>query len=228
MAAPLRRQPDPHRHPQPLLPHRRQRRALRHARRSAATSCRVLDLRTTGMEFASEMVIRASKEKLDIRRVPDRVPPARRRVEALELPRRLAPPALPAGPQPDAPVHPARRGDGRPRRARSRCRRAAQIDIFGRSVGPAHDDRRLPAARSSAPGRLARPVRARLRQVLHGRARPVVRPHARPLQARARPAARRRASRSPASPRRRHRRRVDRPRLRRPVRAAPGGRSPRR
>src|SRR4051812_36753719 len=30
----------------------------------------VLDLRTTGMEFASEMVIRASKEKLDIRQHP--------------------------------------------------------------------------------------------------------------------------------------------------------------
>ena len=32
--------------------------------------CRALDLRTTGMEFASEMVIRASKEKLDIREFP--------------------------------------------------------------------------------------------------------------------------------------------------------------
>src|SRR4051794_8794481 len=30
----------------------------------------VLDLRTTGMEFASEMVIRAAKEKLDIRQLP--------------------------------------------------------------------------------------------------------------------------------------------------------------
>ncbi len=30
----------------------------------------ILDLRTTGMEFASEMVIRASKEKLDIRQFP--------------------------------------------------------------------------------------------------------------------------------------------------------------
>ena len=30
----------------------------------------VLDLRTTGMEFASEMVIRASKERLDIRQIP--------------------------------------------------------------------------------------------------------------------------------------------------------------
>ena len=29
-----------------------------------------LDLRTTGMEFASEMVIRAAKEKLDIRQFP--------------------------------------------------------------------------------------------------------------------------------------------------------------
>jgi hypothetical protein len=29
-----------------------------------------LDLRTTGMEFASEMVIRAAKEKLDIRQIP--------------------------------------------------------------------------------------------------------------------------------------------------------------
>ncbi len=45
-----------------------------------------LDLRTTGMEFASEMVIRASKQRLDDRRDRHRVPPARRRVEALELP----------------------------------------------------------------------------------------------------------------------------------------------
>ena len=64
-----------------------------------------LDLRTTGMEFASEMVIRASKEKLEIARVPDRVPPARRRVEALDVARRLASPALPARAQPDASLH---------------------------------------------------------------------------------------------------------------------------
>ena len=55
-----------------------------------------LDLRTTGMEFASEMVIRAAKAEPADRGVPDRVPPARRGVQALELPRRLAPPALPA------------------------------------------------------------------------------------------------------------------------------------
>jgi glycosyltransferase involved in cell wall biosynthesis len=35
VAPPLRRQPDPHRHPQPLLPHRRLGRALRHARAAA-------------------------------------------------------------------------------------------------------------------------------------------------------------------------------------------------
>ena len=67
-----------------------------------------LDLRTTGMEFASEMVIRAAKEKLDRPPVRDRVPPARRRVQALELPRRLAAPALPARALAQPPVHPAR------------------------------------------------------------------------------------------------------------------------
>ncbi|MGI8623912.1 MAG: glycosyltransferase family 2 protein, partial [Solirubrobacteraceae bacterium] len=40
---------------------------MRAVRRSALPS---LDLRTTGMEFASEMVIRAAKQELDIRQVP--------------------------------------------------------------------------------------------------------------------------------------------------------------
>ena len=62
--------PVAHRHPQPLLPHRRQRRALRHARRSPLDALPRLDLRTTGMEFASEMVIRAGKERLDIDEIP--------------------------------------------------------------------------------------------------------------------------------------------------------------
>ena len=57
-----------------------------------------LDLRTTGMEFASEMVIRAAKAKLDIRQLPIDYHPRGGDVEALELPRRLAPPALPARP----------------------------------------------------------------------------------------------------------------------------------
>ena len=40
----------------------------------------------------------------------DRLPPARRHLQALELPRRLAPPALPARPLADAPVRHPRRG----------------------------------------------------------------------------------------------------------------------
>ena len=138
-----------------------------------------LDLRTTGMEFASEMVIRASKEKLDIREFPISYAPRGGTDEALALPRRLAPSALPARPQPDAPLH-------RPRRCA--CSRSAriialisllQIDIFGRqwqlhsmiagdaAVHRRHADRR------------ARALRTRLRDVLHGREGPVVRSHAR-------------------------------------------------
>ena len=71
-----------------------------------------LDLRTTGMELASEMVIRAAKAGPRHPPVPDRVPPAAGRVEALDLERRLAAPALPAGPQPDAPLPDPGRGDG--------------------------------------------------------------------------------------------------------------------
>ena len=101
------------------------RRALRHAGACAATCSAALDLRTTGMEFASEMVIRAAKQGLDDPRVPDRVPPARRRVQAVALPRRLAPPAADARPQPERAVHLpgaaalARRGCDRRDRARA-------------------------------------------------------------------------------------------------------------
>ncbi len=59
-----------------------------------------LDLRTTGMEFASEMVIRASKENLRIAEFPIEYHPRGGESQAVELPRRLAPPALPARPQP--------------------------------------------------------------------------------------------------------------------------------
>ncbi len=48
------------------------------------------------------------------RRVPDRIPPARRREQAVELPRRLASPALPARAQPQPPVHHPRRRARRP------------------------------------------------------------------------------------------------------------------
>ena len=91
-----------------------------------------LDLRTTGMEFASEMVIRASKEKLDIREFPIEYHPRGGESQAVELPRRLAPPALPARPQPDPPV----RG---PRRRCSRCsaRCLAIVSLSGIEVSAA-------------------------------------------------------------------------------------------
>ena len=92
-----------------------------------------LDLRSTGMEFASEMVIRAAKEELDDPRDPDRVPPARRRVEALELPRRLAPPALPARAQPDLPLPRPGRADGCARTARCSTGRSRSVNVFGRT-----------------------------------------------------------------------------------------------
>ena len=70
VAAPLRRQPDPHRHrstsssaPACATPTA----ACARFRRDVLPA---LDLRTTGMEFASEMVIRAAKENLDIRQFP--------------------------------------------------------------------------------------------------------------------------------------------------------------
>ena len=72
-----------------------------------------LDLRTTGMEFASEMVIRASKENLRIAEFPIEYHP-RGGEQAVELPRRLAAPALPARAQPHAPVHHPRRRARRP------------------------------------------------------------------------------------------------------------------
>ena len=66
VASPLHRQPAALGAAQPALPDRRRRCALRHAGVAPGPAPR-LDLRTTGMEFASEMVIRAAKEHLEIR-----------------------------------------------------------------------------------------------------------------------------------------------------------------
>ena len=153
-----------------------------------------LDLRTTGMEFASEMVIRAAKEKLTIAEFPIEYHPRggesklssfrdgwrHLRFLLVHSPNHLF--ILPgavlaglgtlivvlvgAGP---GPVR-ARLGS-----ARADRRRAA-------------DDRRHPGARAGA-------VRTRLRHLLHGRARSLVRPYARALSTRARPAAGWRCSR---------------------------------
>ncbi len=166
----LRRQPDPDRPAEPLLPHRRQRRPLRHARaapRRAAAPGPAHDRDGVRLGDGDPGL---QGEAAD-RRVPDRIPPARRREQALELPRRLAPPALPARPQPQPPVHPAR----------ARCcaglgaldpgaRRVAGLDLFGRAWGMHAADRRRAADDRRHAGARARAVRARLRHLLHGRA----------------------------------------------------------
>ena len=153
-----------------------------------------LDLRTTGMEFASEMVIRASKEKLDIREFPIEYHPRggesklssfrdgwrHLRFLLVHSPTHLF--VIPGA------VMAVLGALDRARLA------AAASSVFGREW-------ELHAMIAGAllmivgvAGRRARPLRARLRHVLHGREGPVVRPHARALPARARPAARAAAS----------------------------------
>ena len=91
-----------------------------------------LDLRSTGMEFASEMVIRAAKAHLDIREFPIEYHPRGGESKLSTLPRRLAAPALPARPQPDVPVP----GPGRPDDGSRRVDLVAvlaQLNVFGRT-----------------------------------------------------------------------------------------------
>ncbi len=64
---------------------------------------------------------------------PDQLPPARGGVEALELPRRVAPPPLPARAQPDLAVHRAGRGHRRSSASSSSATVLLQIDVFGRT-----------------------------------------------------------------------------------------------
>ena len=71
---------------------------LRAIRRDTYRSLRCV---TTGMEFASEMVVRAIQNRRRHRPAGHRLPPPHRRLEAPVLPRRLAPPAVPGPAQPD-------------------------------------------------------------------------------------------------------------------------------
>ena len=57
-------------HAQPLLRRQGLGRPLRDARASAATRSRVLDLHSTGMEFASEMVFKAFRRDLRVSEIP--------------------------------------------------------------------------------------------------------------------------------------------------------------
>ena len=148
-----------------------------------------LDLRTTGMEFASEMVIRAAKAKLDIRQLPidyhprggtSKLSSFRDGWRHLRFLLVHSPTHLFVIPGAAAAARSARwsRWSRRPHRA-VRPRVAAALD-----------DRGLAARHRRDPGAGARPVCPRLWPLLHGRARGVVRPHARALPPRARPAGR--------------------------------------
>ena len=67
------------------------------------------------MEFASEMVIRATREKLDVREIPIELHPRVGDVEALAVPRRVAASAPHPRLQPDVPLPAAGRGHARAR-----------------------------------------------------------------------------------------------------------------
>ncbi len=186
LAAPLRRQPGSDGPPQPLLPHRRQGRPLRHARGAplGAPEPRPAHHRHgVRLGDGDPRGQGAARDRGD----PDPLPPARGRVEALELPRRLAPPALPARPQPQLAVHRAGRDHGAAR-GPGRAHRAVPDRGLRARVGPALDGRRGAADDRRHPGARARALRARLRHLLHGREGPLVRPHAGALPARARAA----------------------------------------
>ena len=146
-----------------------------------------LDLRTTGMEFASEMVIRASKEKLDIREFPIEYHPRGgesklssfrdgwRHLRFLLV---------------HSPTHLFMLPGALMLALGSLVALISllQINVLRPRVGAAHHARRRAADDRRHAGGRARALRARLRHVLHEREGPVVRPDARALPARARPA----------------------------------------
>ena len=156
---------------------------MRAVRRSALPR---LDLRTTGMEFASEMVIRAGKERLEIEEIPIHYHPreGESKLSSFRDGWRHLRFLLVHSPTwlfivPGAADGGARHAD-RPHRAASGGRARAR-------VGPAHDGRRRAAHDRRHAGAGARALRPRLRHVLHGREGPLVRSHACALQAGARP-----------------------------------------
>ena len=151
----------------------------------------MLELRTTGMEFASEMVIRAAKAELEIRQLPIAYHPRggvsklssfrdgwrHLRFLLVHSPTHLF--VLPGALLLLAGVLIA-------------LVSLSGIELLRPRVAAALDDRRLAARHRRHPGPRARPLRPRLRPLLHGRARGVVRPDARALSPRARPPPRRR------------------------------------
>jgi glycosyltransferase involved in cell wall biosynthesis len=115
-----------------------------------------LALRTTGMEFASEMVIRAAKENLVLSQF------------AIEYHPRVGESKLA---QP--PVHLPGSRDGGYRRDRRVHRPDAHRGVRTRMGHPRSDRRRAARDRGNSGGRPG-DLRARLRHLLHGRTRPLV------------------------------------------------------
>ena len=142
------RQPDPDRLPQRAASLEHARRPLRNAR-APQDILPILDLRTVGMEFASEMVIRAMREHLDIRELPiklhpragtSKLSPFRDGWRHLRLIARL---------QPDVPLpHPGGR-DVRRRLPHHADGVRSGADLRPRSLDP-FADRRLACSSSSA------------------------------------------------------------------------------
>ena len=132
LASPLRRQPGPDRDPQPLLPHRRQRRALRDARLPPRPAAARSTCARPGWSSPPSMVIRAVEARPRHPRDRHRVPPAQGRVEALLVLGRLAPPALPARPQPDLALPRSRAPCWRSSASLGGHRRVTGVDLLGR------------------------------------------------------------------------------------------------
>ena len=218
----LHRQSDPDWAAQPVLSHRHQRRPLRYARAAARRAAASGLCARPGMEFASEMVIRASKEKLRIAEFPIEYHPRggesklssfrdgwrHLRFLLVHSPNHLF--IVPGGA-----ARGSRHADRRVRRRGARLLRTR--------MGPARADRWRSADDRRHAGARARSVRARVRHVLHGRAGSLVRPDARALSARARAAAGRRVRAGRCGDGRGDPRDVDLPRLRLARRRTPRG-----
>ncbi len=144
-----------------------------------------LDLRTTGMEFASEMVIRAAKEKLVIRQFPIEYLPreGESKLSSFSDGWRHLRFLL---------VHSPNHLFILPGAIMAAVGALVELIVITHSpgvrsqLGHPRADRGSAAGDRRHAGRGARHLRARVRHLLHGRARPLVRSDACPLQARAR------------------------------------------
>ena len=151
------------------------------------TALPALDLRTTGMEFASEMVIRAAKANLDIRQVPIEYHPrgGQSKLSSFRDGWRHLRFLL---------VHSPTHLFVIPGAAMAFLGSLAMLTVLARlelaraPVGLPLPGRGCAPRDRRDPDRLPGPVRSRLRHLFHGRRGSLVRPHAQSLQARARAA----------------------------------------